>query len=64
MNGIANLSGIVAPIATGFLVDATGSFYAAFGFAAVIAVLSALSWGLLVRRVEEVPWTRGTRVAT
>ena len=62
MNGVANLAGIVAPMATGFLVEATGSFYGAFATAAAISVLSALAWGLLVWRVEEVPWKRMKRV--
>ncbi len=63
MNGVANLSGIVAPMATGFLVDATGSFYGAFAAAASISVFSALSWCLLVWRIEEVSWGR-TRSVT
>jgi MFS family permease len=58
MNGLANLSGVISPMATGFIIDATGSFYAAFATAAAISVLSSLSWGLLVWRVEEVPWKR------
>lgn len=63
MNGTANLAGIIAPMATGFLVDATGGFYTAFGVAATISVLSALCWGVLVWRVEEVPWKRTNRAA-
>jgi MFS family permease len=63
MNGVANLSGIISPMVTGFLVDATGNFYSAFAVAAAISVLSALAWGVLVWRVEEVPWKRMRRVA-
>jgi MFS family permease len=62
MNGVANLAGIISPMATGFLVDATGGFHAAFAAAAAISVLAALSWGLLVRRVEAVPWKHVRRV--
>ncbi|MBV8157061.1 MAG: MFS transporter, partial [Dyella sp.] len=63
MNGTANLAGIIAPMATGFLLDATGGFYTAFAVAAAISVFSALSWGIVVWRIEEVPWKRMKRVA-
>lgn len=56
-NGGANLSGILAPMATGFLVDATGNFYAAFAVAGAMAVLAALSVVVLIWRVREVDWS-------
>ena len=46
---IANLAGIVAPAATGYLVEASGSFTSAFVLAGAIAVLGALSVAVLVR---------------
>lgn len=55
-NGIANISGIVAPLITGFVVDRTGSFIGAFVTAAVVAVIGAVGWGLVIRRVEPVSW--------
>lgn len=64
MNGVANLSGMISPMAAGFLVDATGNYFSAFAAAASISVLSSLAWGLLVWRVEQVPWKRMRRVAT
>ena len=55
-NGVANLSGILAPLATGFLVDATGSFYSAFIDAGSISLLAALTVFFLIWRVREVDW--------
>ena len=47
---IANLAGIVAPAATGYMVQASGSFTSAFVLTGAIAVLGALSVVVLVRR--------------
>jgi MFS family permease len=47
---IANLAGIVAPAATGFLVEATGSFLSAFVLTGAIAVLGALAVVVFVRQ--------------
>jgi MFS family permease len=55
-NGVANLSGILAPLATGFLVDATGSFYAAFAAAGAMSLLAALTVSILIWRVGAVDW--------
>ena len=55
-NGIANLSGVVAPWATGVIVQWTGSARMSFVLTGAIALGGALSWGLLIRRVEEVDW--------
>ena len=58
-NGMANLSGIVAPWATGFIVQITGSARMSFVLTGAVALAGAFSWGLLVRRVEPIDW--GTR---
>jgi MFS family permease len=55
-NFVGNLAGIVAPALTGFLVDYTGGYGAAFGVAATVSVLGALCWGRVVQRVEPVDW--------
>jgi fucose permease len=57
-NCIANFGGIVAPIATGFIVDRTGLFAGAFALASAIALLGALAWGLVIPRVEPIDWTQ------
>jgi D-galactonate transporter len=46
---IANCGGIVAPLVTGFIVQATGSFYAAFLLTGAVAVLGALGVAVFVR---------------
>jgi ACS family hexuronate transporter-like MFS transporter len=46
---IANCGGIVAPLATGFIVQETGSFFAAFVATGAIAVLGALGVAVFVR---------------
>ncbi|HQT68025.1 MAG TPA: MFS transporter [Acetobacteraceae bacterium] len=45
-----SMGGILAPIATGFIVQATGSFVPALGLAAIIALVSAGLYITLVRR--------------
>jgi ACS family D-galactonate transporter-like MFS transporter len=54
-NLCANLAGIVTPLAVGFIVAATGSFFYALGFIAVVALAGAFSYIFIlgpVRRVE------------
>ncbi len=55
-NCIANTAGIIVPIVTGFIVDRTGSFNAAFILAAAVSVLGAAGWGIVLQRVEQVQW--------
>ena len=55
-NTIGNLAGIIAPVATGWLVQATGGFLAAFISPAIVAVAGACSWALLVREVAPIHW--------
>lgn len=56
-NGIGTLSGVVAPLVTGMIVDRTGSFSLAFVSAAVVGVAGLLAWIFLVRRIEPIDWT-------
>ena len=55
-NGIANLSGIVASVLTGLIMQRFGTARLAFTVTGVVALIGGLSWGLLVRRVEPVDW--------
>jgi MFS family permease len=55
-NGIANFAGIVAPWLAGLIVQTRGSARLAFVVAGGVAVIGAMSWALLVRRVEPVNW--------
>lgn len=55
-NCIGNIPGIVGPIVTGYVVDQTGGFSAAFAIAAAVCGVGALGWGVVIRRVEPVIW--------
>jgi hypothetical protein len=59
-NGIANLSGIIAPWVAGFVVQRSGSSQSAFIVVAAITAGGALVWGLIVERIEPVRWSRGS----
>jgi len=62
-NCAGNLAGIVAPVVTGYIVDRTGKFYLAFVWVCVNLLISALSYLVIVRRVEPATWTN-TRTST
>jgi MFS family permease len=55
-NFIGNLSGILQPVLTGFLVDRTGHFGWAFAIAGVISLVGALAFGIVIPRVERLEW--------
>ncbi len=55
-NGVANFSGIVASVLTGWIMQHYGSARLAFTVTGVVALIGGLSWALLVRRVEPVKW--------
>jgi len=55
-NTFGQIAGIGAPIVTGLLVDATGTFKATFELAAGLSVVGLALWGLLVPAVEPVDW--------
>jgi nitrate/nitrite transporter NarK len=56
-----NMSGMVAPAVTGYVLQRTGHFHWAFLIVAAVAFASAASWILLVGRVEPVIWDRKLR---
>jgi len=55
-NCIGNISGIVAPIVTGAIIDATGRFQLAFVAAAVVAAVGLVCWMVLIPRIEPLAW--------
>jgi MFS transporter, ACS family, D-galactonate transporter len=61
-NGFANLAGVIAPALTGFLVNRTGNFLAAFAITAAVSVAGSLGWVLAVRRLEQLFGTPEYRV--
>ena len=57
-NCMGNVAGIVGPIVTGFVVDRTGQFSAAFLVAAIVSLTGVLCWGVIIRRVEPIAWPK------
>jgi MFS family permease len=55
-NGWANFAGILGPIATGMIVDATGGFEGAFLLAAAVTFLGVVAWAVMIRRIEPIAW--------
>ena len=62
-SSFANVSGVVAPALTGFLVDRTGHFVVPLVIAALVLVAGGLSWLFVVGRVEQVNWKSAQRRA-
>jgi len=59
-NTFGNVAGVLAPYVTGRIVYQTGSFHWAFLTTAGMLVLGALSFLLLIPRVEPVTWNTST----
>ena len=59
-NFVGNIAGIAAPLITGWVVDATGSFFWAFVIAAILSGLGILAWAFLIGRIEPVRWQTET----
>jgi MFS family permease len=55
-NTIGNISGIVAPIATGLIVKLTGSYVWAFASPAILALAGAYCYVFLVGEVAPIKW--------
>jgi MFS family permease len=60
-NTLGQVAGIVAPIITGILVDATGTFNVAFELAAGLSVAGFVLWALVVPTVKPVEWNAEVR---
>jgi MFS family permease len=55
-NGVGGISGVVGPLLTGVLLDATGDYRVAFLFAAAIAACGMVFWGVMIRWIEPLSW--------
>ena len=55
MNFFNNLMGVVAPIVTGYIVAATGSFSAAFIAAGIVLVIGILAYVFVLGRLDPIP---------
>ena len=57
-NFVGNLSGVVAPLLTGFVVQATGQFFWAFVVIGAVTLTGSLSFLFGLGRVEPIRWRR------
>ena len=57
-NMCGNVAGFLAPIATGLIIGATGSYYAAFMLAAAINVLGLVGWIFMLPKIEAIQWRK------
>ena len=55
-NAVANVAGMVAPVVTGYLVEATGHYSAALWLAGVVALAGLVGWLVIVPPVRPVAW--------
>ena len=55
-NSVGNFAGIIAPAATGFIIDSTRHFTGAFLLAAVMSMLGLVGWLLMLPKLAELPW--------
>jgi cyanate permease len=59
-NCLGNISGIVGPLITGFVIDRTGDFFWAFAAACAITLVGILAWGVIIPRVAPLAWPQHT----
>jgi cyanate permease len=55
-NSLGNLAGILAPTLTGFIIDRTGHFTAAFVLAAAVSALGLIGWLAMLPKLAQLPW--------
>jgi MFS family permease len=60
-NLAGNTAGMIGPVITGWLVDRTGAFTAAFGLSAAIALAGAVGWAVIIRKVAPLDWSGDVR---
>ena len=56
-NCLGNISGVLGPLITGFVIDRTGQFYWAFVIACAFTLVGILAWGVIIPRVAPIDWT-------
>ncbi len=57
-NAVANVAGMVAPVATGYLVQASGHYGTALLIAGSVALLGVVAWLLVIPTVRPIDWGR------
>ena len=56
-NCLGNISGVVCPLVTGFVVERTGEFFWAFAIACGVTLFGLFAWGVIIPRVEPLSWS-------
>ncbi len=56
-NCVGNIAGIVGPVITGVVVDATGNFISAIVIASLVGLAGVVAWGLVIRKVAPLEWS-------
>ena len=59
---VANLSGVVAPAVTGYILQRTGHFFWAFAICSALLLLGSLAWVFWVGPIEQVQWRDSTEI--
>jgi sugar phosphate permease len=55
-NSVANSSGMVAPVVTGYLVQQTGNYSAALIVSAVVGLIGLVAWLVVLPTVQPIEW--------
>lgn len=55
-NSIGNFAGVVSPAATGFIIDSTHQFTAAFLLAGAVSMLGLVGWWWMLPKLAELDW--------
>lgn len=58
-NSLGNFAGIIAPAATGFIIQSTHSFTAAFLLAAAVSMLGVIGWWWMLPKLRPLNWEEG-----
>jgi MFS family permease len=56
-NCLGNISGVVGPLVTGFVIDRTGEFFWAFAIACGVTLFGIVAWGVIIPRVAPLDWS-------
>jgi MFS family permease len=59
-NSLGNFAGMIAPAATGFIIQGTGRFTAAFILAAAVSMLGLIGWVAMLPKLAELRWGGAT----
>jgi MFS family permease len=55
-NCLGNISGVVCPLVTGFVVERTGEFFWAFAIACGVTLFGLVAWGIMIPKVAPLIW--------